>query len=508
VRFKLRSSTYQAFWDLHAWAGVVTSLLAYVMFFFGAWTLFYTELLAWQETRGPAPSMAEVDRVLDAGFERGDIARKKLRLFFPGPRSSQFSVNYTDGEGATRYAFVGADGLVEPRSGAADFFYGLHYLQPPSAPRWLYVVAGAVAGLLVLVVVSGVLIHLRRLLPELHQFRPKKALQVIWSDAHKVLGTLGIPFVTVFAFTGAWMGLDSVVAPALVKRVFHGDESAAAVAQFGPRLPRLEPANEPSSRRSLAELLAAAHEQPPPPGVARKDVEFCRSVYLNDVGDREATAELYCGPVSVLLRQRDASVVSAPHAPPLLTRVSEVPYAMHFVEFAHLPLRVLYVLLTLAGCGAILTGNWLWLARRVPHRGTWLLQRATLATAAGSLVASGALLVVNRLAISASLERQAFWWSWLAVGAASFALTRAGALWVGALRLSAGLFAVTPALSVARAGFSGWLSAPSSVRGMDVTLLALGALFLWAAEAVRRWQPHKSRSAGKEEQADVARASG
>lgn len=503
---KLRSSTYKAWWDLHAWAGVISSLIAYVMFFFGGWTLLRPELQEWQESRGPVPSFAEVDRVLDASIQGGAVSPKSIRVFLPGPSSARFSLLYTDSRGEPRYDFIERAKLVEPRSNAADFLYTMHYLQPPSAPEWLYVAAGAAAGLLLLIVISGVLIHLRQLLPQLHQLRPRKTLQVLWSDSHKVLGTLGVPFVAVYALTGAWMGLESVMGPALARYTFAGDGVAAAVAQNGPRPPAVQPAHLPAARLPLATLLAKAHEQPPPPGVPREKIAHCRAVFLNDMGDREATAHFYCGPISVLLHQRDGSAVPVPRAPPtLVSRIYEVPYALHFVEFGRLPLRVLYALLTLAGCGAILTGNWLWLERRTANRGTWFVQRATLATVAGSLVATAGLLAATRLAISPSFERQVFWCSWLLMSSVCFVPGNARTLWRAAFGVAGALFVVIPLLSVARAGTEAWRALPAGIRAVDLAFLALGVLCLSLASGWKRLVAPRGRtSANWQGTSDVA----
>lgn len=489
---KLRPSTYTAWWDLHAWAGVIASLVAYVMFFFGGWTLFHGELLSWQETRGPVPSFAEVDRVLAAAVAEREVSPKSVRVFLPGPKSAAFSVSYTDPGGVRHYDYIERQGLIEPRSGVSDFFYSLHYLQPAGAPRWLYVVAGLVSSLLLLSIVTGALIHLRNLLPQFHQFRPRKSRQVLWSDAHKVIGTVGLPFVAVFAFTGAWLGLDDVLAPTLTKLVFHGDETRAAVAQFGPQAPRVPPAQVAGSRLALAELLALAEREPPPPGLRPEQVSHCRSVFLNHIGDRDATAEFRCGPIGVLLRQRDGSRVSAQQSPPtLLTRIGEIPYELHFAEFAGLPLRLLYALLTLAGCAAILTGNWLWLERRPPSAGNWLLQRLTLATAGGSLVATAAMLLASRFAISAAFEQRIFWGAWLAAGSACLVLPLAGNSWRACFALAGSLFFFTPLVGLAHAGVELWRAASLSNRIVDGSLLVLG-LFCCAAARVRKppGKPH------------------
>jgi uncharacterized iron-regulated membrane protein len=495
---KLRPSTYKAWWDLHAWAGVLASLVAYVMFFFGAWTLFYAPLLNWQEPRGPVPTFAEVDRVIDAAIERGQVSPTRLRIFLPRERAPGFSVNYRDAQGLQQHRSIELSGLVEPRSGVADFFYGMHFLQPPSAPEWLYVVAGLVAGLLLLVIVTGTLIHLRQLVAQLHQFRPHKGARVALSDAHKVLGVVGLPFVAVYAFSGAWLGLDSVLTPQLAQSVFAGNAQAANVAQYGPAPPKVALSGTNAPRRPLAELLARAQREPLPPGVEPHDPNDCRSVYLHHVNDHDGTAEFHCGPSSVLLRQRDAEIVGPAHASTTwLTRLGEVPYAMHFAEFARWPLRLLYALLTLAGCGAILTGNWLWLEGRAPHAGTKVLQKLTLGTVAGSLVASAAMLGSTRLAESSSLERWVFWGAWLAV-AVGCALQRTPlAAWRRSLQVAALLFVATPVLGVAQLGSAGRKPLLPGAELVDLALLALG-LACFVLNRVLARHSHRIANAARE----------
>jgi uncharacterized iron-regulated membrane protein len=499
VPAKLRPSTYKAWWDLHAWAGVLASLVAYVMFFFGTWTLFYAPLSNWQEPRGPVPTFAEVDHVIDTAIERGQVSPTRVRIFLPRERAAGFAATYSDGQGQRQHRLIEHGGLVEPRSGVADFFYGMHFLQPPSAPKWLYVAAGLVAGLLLLVIVTGTLIHLRQLVAQLHQFRPHKGVRVALSDAHKVLGVVGLPFVAVYAFSGAWLGLDSVLAPRLAQSVFAGDERAAGVAQYGPTPPEVAPSGTSTPRRPLAELLARAQREPLPSSVDPHEANDCRSVYLHHVNDREGTAEFHCGPNRVLLWQRDAALVAPAHAPTTwLTRLGEVPYALHFAEFARWPLRLLYALLALAGCGAILTGNWLWLEGRAAHAGTKLLQKLTLGTVAGSLVASAAMLGSTRLAVSSALELWVFWASWLSVAVAC-ALERAAlAAFRRSLQLAALLFVATPVLGAARLGGAGPKPLLPGAELVDLALLALGVTCFVLNVALGRRHSKRTASTNRE----------
>ncbi len=485
---KLRPHTYEAWWDLHAWAGVISSLVVYVMFFFGTLTLFHSELRVWEEPRGPTPTLAEVDRIIDQGIQRRQIAPASVRVNFPQGREG-FSISYESGTGEEHERFIERGGLVEPRSNAADFLYSMHYLQFPGAPGWLYTAAGLAAGVLLLVVVSGVLIHLRQMVRQFQQFRPKNQLQVVWSDAHKVLGTIGLPFAIVYAFTGAWLALDEPLTARLASTSFHGNEPALSRALRGPPEPTIKASHELGPRLPLSALLTRAEQEEKLTGAKPTRQGSCRSVYLNDLGNREASANFFCGDDSILLWQRDGRRVAAAEraAPTLTSRIAEVPYAMHFVSFAELPLRVLYACLGLAGCLTILTGNWLWLARRAPSRGGWLVQRLTLLLGAGSLVASTSLLLVTRLAISAHFERQVFWGSWLSVGILCGLGKDARRHWHGLVVLAGLSLLSTPLLGLLARDhtYDPWRQVALE-RGVDVTLLGIGLSLLLLARGLWR----------------------
>jgi hypothetical protein len=169
---------------------------------------------------------------------------------------------------------------------------------------------------------------------------------------------------------------------------------------------------------------------------------------------------------------------------------------MHFVEFAKLPLRVLYALLGVAGAAAILTGNWLWLARRVPSRGTWVLQRLTLAVGAGPLVAAGLLLVANRFAVPASVERQVFWWGWLAVCAVSAFGKDASVHWRSLIGFAGLCSLLVPLLGLVMRdhNYGPWRDVTIE-HAVDVVLFALGVALLLLARSVQAWSQQRTSPA-------------
>lgn len=88
---KLRARTFQIFWDVHAWAGVVGALVLYVMFFMGAFALFYHEIDRWADPHAGASAVeaARGERPLGPLLEQlareGGVAGKDRVAFMPEP---------------------------------------------------------------------------------------------------------------------------------------------------------------------------------------------------------------------------------------------------------------------------------------------------------------------------------------------------------------------------------------------------------------------------------------
>jgi hypothetical protein len=92
--------------------------------------------------------------------------------------------------------------------------------------------------------------------------------------------------------------------------------------------------------------------------------------------------------------------VSGADRPPL-GRAIDWLYGVHFVRYGGRTAIWLHLVLALAGCVTMLSGNWIWLARREKtrqHPGNRALQRLTVGFSAGLCLAVGVTLLVHRAA--------------------------------------------------------------------------------------------------------------
>jgi uncharacterized iron-regulated membrane protein len=485
---KLSADAFLKFYELHAWAGVLTGLVLYVMFLAGGFTLFHEQLETWEE---PLAQRQGAPRSLDTQLFAGLAAMGSTptALWFTPGAEPHF--DWQDESGTWRSARLDSERgvLVAQRERLAHFTYALHYLWHDLTGMWLYTVAGLLGLVWLVVIATGVLVHVKDVARQFHQFRPEKRGRPFWSDLHKVLGTMGLPFQTVMAWSGAFIILGPMVMKLFVGPVFGGDESKASLVSEGyPSLVAPAPgAVVPVLGVDALDAKAKEH-------VSALDVHAYRLVnHGRDNGRFEAWGRGKGSPRGQVLVQLDevsgALVVkTGEHASSELRRWL---VGLHFAQFGGIGVRLLFLVLTLASCLTIISGNWIWTSRRgaSPRR---VLSRLTVGVGAGAWVAFGALLVASRaLPLSwghrthaeelvffgalvgcvawATLARdeRALWWKQLSLAAAAWVATPM----LAALHSSAGLFGRGPRLA--------------EVVGVDVVVLLLGVALGGAALLLR-----------------------
>jgi uncharacterized iron-regulated membrane protein len=505
---KLSRHAFVRFWEMHAWIGVAGGIVLHVMFFAGAFALFHAELGDWQERpatpaatsdRGGRPSLgAAVDRMLrDKGAEPDQI-----NVWLAAGQGRFVEVSWRDKSAAERVeirvdAVTGS--VVAATSHLNTILYWLHFLYHPKATWGMYV-AGVLGVALLVALVTGVLIHLKDLAKQFHQFRPKKTTRILWSDMHKVLGVMGLPFQVMYAFTGALLCFISLALTLFAGPVFGGDRNAAQASLWG------EHKMHGVERRGTLGLDALLEK-------ARLAVPGFHPEYvrIDGLADRAATVSFW-GRLSgrlfrrgdVVLRASDGALLadSASSFPTPGAAVSRWVTGLHYAWFGGLAAKVLYALLTAAGCLTILSGNWIWLARRearAQSTGNRLLAKLTIGVGGGVIVATAALFWANRLAPASyrmAAESWAFFGGWALCALLFLFRAEAGGGWVGLLRLSGAAFALVPIAGlVGHAGRPAGADGASALPGVEVGLVIVGAL-LWSIAAIVRVRVRASAGPG------------
>jgi hypothetical protein len=310
---------------------------------------------------------------------------------------------------------------------------------------------------------------------------------------HKVLGVMGLPFQLLYGYTGALLVLGPVLLTAFSAPVFGGDRATED------RIAWNEPTGVPvpggpAPGRSLDEILA----------IARGAVPGLRPLALGAQGyGREhgliqvygtVTSSGLATPANVLVDHTTGAVlhVDAPATDLASHATRRWLSGLHFVYFGGTPARILVALLALATSATILTGNWIWLARRRRAGRAHLLARLTAGVGAGVFVAIACMFAASRLvpleAAGRMATEQQIFLAALA-GSITWALVARSAddTWWKQLGLAGGVLITVPlwAARLSSAGLFGDRRI-ASVVGVDVALLVVGAGLLAVAVALRR----------------------
>lgn len=500
---KVSARTFGILWDMHAWVGVLSSLVLFVLFFLGPFALFWKELGPWQQHLGaPAGRASEAQLVAAAQrLAQREAARPaaerptRLGIHLPDDRVPWMQVQRSSPRGE-QISWVdpttGAE--VGQRSDLGYFLFSMHYLEPlPGGMR----VAGVAAVLLLFLVATGLVIQIGRLFRELVRFRPRLLPRLVWADAHKVMGVLGLPFLVVFAWTGAMLCLfSSWLLPTFVTASFAGDESVVAGAEIwrGPPAATGQPAPAPDLRVALARAREALPEarhtgfvvyNPGDTGAA-VDVRGGRddrlSYHSNVRTSREGLVQWIIDPDG------------GPAGSTVYTHVRDSLHGLHFASWAGAGMRAIYALLAVLAALCILTGNLIWLARRARQRspGDVVLARLTAGVCAGLGLAVAALFLSNRvlpidMAERTLWEHGAFWSVWASAIVYAGMRSSAAASSSHLMHAAGLLLSAVPLMDALRTG-----QLPLDPRrslhvfGIELGLLLLGCLLLTAGHVIRK----------------------
>ncbi|PEN11314.1 hypothetical protein CRI94_16130 [Longibacter salinarum] len=419
---KLPSRAYKLLWDAHSAAGIVIGLALFVIFATGALLLYRGEIRQWEEpslrhTPGESQSLTTLTQPVLDSLSRGDGDPSYVYMTLPGAEHANLYMYLTGGTvGASHDVWVNPTTgawVSNPDEGAVTrLLYYLHFFF--QLGTWGLYLSGFVALLGLLAVTTGTAVHIDRLVKDFLQFRPTKKLRVAWADAHKVLGTIGLPFQTMYVFTGAYFGLVGLIALPYASLLFGGNvgEFYREAGYYAPTVTVDSVATAQHSPQRLDELATRA--------ASAWDDFTPQTMILHSVDEPDGRVEVlgrtdgtvFGGTGSVVFHARTGEVLlrEAPSEAGALNDAVQSMEMLHFAEFGGQALKLLFFLLGIASCSVILTGNLTWLeVRRAKNR--WIhrmLARLTAGVATGMLPALALLFLTDRW-LPASVSQPGWW---------------------------------------------------------------------------------------------------
>ncbi len=214
---------YNIFFNTHTVSGIVISVALYVIFFAGAFSLFKDEISLWEEGKQVKhidKKEVDFDKILNNLNQEHNLTGRDLQINV-NYKSDAISVslgaqkdtinNKIDTE--KKVFFIDTNTFeqktYEEQYSLGEFIYRLHYFrQLPVIGLYL---SGFVSLFFLFAIVTGVIVHWKKIISNFYQFNPKATLKRIWTDSHTALGIIGLPFQFIFAVTGAYLGIGVLV---------------------------------------------------------------------------------------------------------------------------------------------------------------------------------------------------------------------------------------------------------------------------------------------------------
>ncbi|MEM8509818.1 MAG: PepSY-associated TM helix domain-containing protein [Bacteroidota bacterium] len=385
--------SYNVFFNVHTVSGITITIGLFVIFLAGAFALFTGEINNWQynERKHPFRTVLDYDRIIERVKQEGYTT--KGRSFFIGYREIGDYIKVTakaledpkeDRPTAEKTLATGNREavamqlspedytLIEKTSEKSDllghYIFQLHFFdQIPGAGLYL---SGFVALFFGLSIISGIIVHWNKIVSNFFTFRIKSSIKNLWTDAHTALGVLGLPFQFMYAITGAYLGVATLLYVPILFIQYGGDiqnfrdavnpslkmEDFPAPTQQRDTVsintliyPDLEPLN-PDQISSIGVFIADYQEKP---GKLTLNISY--------TGETQFMAE-----AKKIIRLEDGLVLQDKSRDD-----NSYTYAtgatigkLHFALFGGFFMKITYFVLSIITCYTILSGVMIWLVAR------------------------------------------------------------------------------------------------------------------------------------------------
>ena len=387
---------YNIFFNTHTVSGIVISVGLFICFFAGAFALFLENINYWEanKKRTAYPTDVDYEQVLsiveDEGYHlygrnffigfRNDVEPYiQVRSQALNVEKDSLSNSHTSEMDSIAMGpiFLKMDPddyqitAKEFKAGThhlGTFFYRLHYFQPIVPVYGIYI-AGLVSLFFLFAILTGIIVHWKKIWTNFFTFRLKATIKNLWTDAHTALGVIGLPFQFMYAVTGAFYGLSILILLPSVMLLFDGDRDKL-IGHIAPAFKVYEKHDKHLEHRAnINELVKKTIGK-----AGDKSFEFV-SVNISNYQDQNShltvnigidTKKEFYSRAHTVYRLSDGEMVTE-------KKLEENSYQdsvlstmgnLHFAHYGGYFIKAVYFILALITCFVILSGVMIWLTAR------------------------------------------------------------------------------------------------------------------------------------------------
>lgn len=374
----MSKKNYNVFFNTHTVSGIVISVALYIIFFAGAFALFKQEIQFWEEGKSISHTERKdinYDKILSSLNEKHELTGRDLRITFE-EKSDRIFINMTASKdtlstekGKTANYFYADINATETKSyieqySLGEFLFRLHFFQ--QFPVIGVYLAGLVSFFFLFAIVTGVIVHWKKIIPKFYAFNPKTILQKVWTNAHTALGIIGLPFQFIFAVTGAYFAL-SVLVLLPANFLYNGNQTKL--------LEDLRPA------RKSYEWVATSNEKIPSFNsfvkktqnewdnfhVTKANIKNYGGVNMKYVitGELEDHKRFVgLGRIVYDVYSNKVAAIKDPYTLNYNEDTQRLLTRLHFGDYGGTFMKIIYLILSLITCFVIITGVLIWIESR------------------------------------------------------------------------------------------------------------------------------------------------
>ncbi len=398
----MNKNTLKQLTAAHSWLGLIISGALMIVFLCGSLSFFKANIHAWEQYHhynDPLPT-----QMVSPGFiskiimeqEYNIPADHRVIILFPTEDTPQyqayFSTEEANGEHKRHSLFFDpATGEqlndLNSRFYLSDFIYQLHIdLNIPAGEE----IVGVVSLLFFVIVVSGLLIHLKKLIKYFFQYRLKRHRDT-YLDGHNLIGVTSLPYTVMYALTGVMFNLSILYQASFGLFVFEGDIDKLAKTSGFIAPTNFSLSGEAMDWNTIDLAIEHANKQLPNSKVYVAKIwgfgDNNAQMQLRLVDAYSVTERLTIDyPLNNYLNHNTVHVLDNP-----LQGTYHILKQLHYGNFGGVTLQFIYFFLGLACCYLILSGNLIWLEKRANNRkqrqrNLQFVQAMTLSLSIGTLI--------------------------------------------------------------------------------------------------------------------------
>ncbi|RZG00571.1 PepSY domain-containing protein [Pseudoalteromonas sp. CO348] len=381
----MKNQTLKSLTEAHAWIGIIISTVLFIVFIAGSLSLFRDNITGWERASLAAQSNEPLsaisyDKAITSIAQQYDVdTHHGFFMREPTPHNPFIEVYF-----ATHldepHPLTGEDHqdqhlLLSPQTGEvladadrfefASFLYELHY-DLGLGRAGLYFV-GIITLFFFVAVLSGIIIHWRKIAKNFFQYRAEGKKDK-WLDAHNLIGTMGLPFHIMYAFTGLVFNLVIIYQISYAVLLYGGNQTALLQAA-GFNEPNIEALEQSRPMRGVDQLRVKALD-------TLGDVSLT-TVEIIHFGDKNAVVSFTAKSNDAFSNYKEVQYTLNDQSQIYLTEnnydnavragLSTIA-SLHFGDFAGYGMRLAFLSLGLATAYLIVTGNLMWIDKRAKQK--------------------------------------------------------------------------------------------------------------------------------------------